>query len=282
MLAFVAAALLLVALLGAAIVAPIVSKRRTTTEPAPGVLAERLGAIERDRASGFLGEAEAAEAIIEAKRAALAANVAPTAEAVSRGARLAAFGFAGAAPLVGAFVYLAVGAPELIGRSVPPPGPRSIAEMAPDQQAAAIRGMVESLAARLGENPEDADGWRMLARSYAVLGEQAKSADALRELLNRVEGDVDDWRAYAAALMAQGPGGGREAEVARAIGKLKSLDPDDPMALYFEGEAARAAGDATTAVARWRRLLEVLPPDAPVRSAVEKLIDETGASRSAP
>ncbi len=49
---------------------------------------------------------------------------------------------------------------------------------AADQQDM-IRGMVGRLAARLKENPNDADGWRMLARSYEVLGETEKAKDAL-------------------------------------------------------------------------------------------------------
>ena len=41
-----------------------------------------------------------------------------------------------------------------------------------------IRGMVAGLASRLEENPNDAKGWERLARSYRVLGETAKAADA--------------------------------------------------------------------------------------------------------
>ena len=38
--------------------------------------------------------------------------------------------------------------------------------------------MVEGLAARLADNPEDINGWRMLARSWRVLGETAKADEA--------------------------------------------------------------------------------------------------------
>jgi cytochrome c-type biogenesis protein CcmH len=41
-----------------------------------------------------------------------------------------------------------------------------------------IRAMVDGLAARLKDNPDDLAGWRMLARSWRVLGETAKADEA--------------------------------------------------------------------------------------------------------
>ena len=52
------------------------------------------------------------------------------------------------------------------------------AEMTPDERREMIRGMVEGLAARLEENPNDPDGWLRLARSYDVLGEPERAAEA--------------------------------------------------------------------------------------------------------
>ncbi|WP_436286228.1 c-type cytochrome biogenesis protein CcmI [Rhizobium sp. LjRoot258] len=43
-----------------------------------------------------------------------------------------------------------------------------------------IRGMVESLNAKLAENPDDFDGWMRLVHSYAVLNDKARAADALK------------------------------------------------------------------------------------------------------
>lgn len=267
-------ALALSAGLVAAIILPIVSKRSIPASEGGTRLPERLAALDRDRRAGLIGEAEAAEAEIEAKRAALAAPAAPLGR-VLRPARFAAMAFAGLAPLAALYLYGAIGSPELIGKQPPPPVPeQAIAEMSPEDQQAAIRGMVEGLAARLAVNPEDAEGWRRLARSWAVLNEHQKSADAWRELLKRVEGATEDWRGFAGALMALGPGDGREAELTAAIGKLAALNPDDPMALYFEGAKAQAVGDMRTAAVKWRRLLDVLPTDAPVRPAVEQLIKD--------
>lgn len=66
------------------------------------------------------------------------------------------------------------------------PGPsaedaKTAAEMSPAERDAMIRGMVEGLAARLKDQPGDADGWRRLARAYEVLGETEKANDALAQ-----------------------------------------------------------------------------------------------------
>lgn len=46
-------------------------------------------------------------------------------------------------------------------------------------QAAFIRGMVDSLAQRLASKPEDVDGWARLVRAYRVLGDTKAQAAAL-------------------------------------------------------------------------------------------------------
>lgn len=49
----------------------------------------------------------------------------------------------------------------------------------PPEQLAAIRGMVDGLAAKLAQNPENAEGWVRLVRAYSVLGEADKREAAL-------------------------------------------------------------------------------------------------------
>ena len=55
-------------------------------------------------------------------------------------------------------------------------------EMLPEERARMIRGMVEGLAARLKDDPDDAKGWARLARSWRVLGEAEKEREALAAL----------------------------------------------------------------------------------------------------
>lgn len=68
-----------------------------------------------------------------------------------------------------------------MARRAPAPSPADVdlAEgLSPEQRAEMVRGMVDRLAARLNDNPDDLEGWRRLARAYQVLGEAEKARNA--------------------------------------------------------------------------------------------------------
>jgi cytochrome c-type biogenesis protein CcmH len=74
-------------------------------------------------------------------------------------------------------------APESSAPGSAPRGPtaedvKAAEQMSADERAAFIRSMVERLAERLKENPNDRPGWMRLARAYDVLGEKEKAAAA--------------------------------------------------------------------------------------------------------
>jgi cytochrome c-type biogenesis protein CcmH len=58
---------------------------------------------------------------------------------------------------------------------------KAIAALPADDRAAAIRTMVEGLAARLKDNGKDIKGWLMLIRAYGVLNEKVKAVEALKQ-----------------------------------------------------------------------------------------------------
>lgn len=127
-----------------------------------------------------------------------------------------------------------------------PPGPAAeeraaAAEMAPEERAAMIRAMVEGLAARLVDAPDDRAGWRRLARSWRVLGEAAKAARA--ELL-------------AAVLEARDRAG---------------AGAEEP--LWLQGAAAFARGADAEARRHWGRLLPRLPAGTPPHETLRAALD---------
>ena len=63
--------------------------------------------------------------------------------------------------------------------------------MTPQEREAFIRGMVDRLAGRLAENPDDAEGWVRLGRAYVVLGEAQRSREAFGRAASLFRRDLD-------------------------------------------------------------------------------------------
>jgi cytochrome c-type biogenesis protein CcmH len=150
-------------------------------------------------------------------------------------------------------------------------------DMPADERDEMIRGMVDGLAARLQQQPDDLEGWRMLGRSWAVLGEPAKSAEAYAEVARRLPEDATAQVDYATALLAlEPPDQPPSSETVDQFRKVLELDPDHPEALFHLGRAAALRGDTAGAAAHWQRLLEQLPAGTAERAAVESLLQDLG------
>ena len=59
------------------------------------------------------------------------------------------------------------------------------ANMSQGDRQAMIRGMVDSLAERLKQDPNNLEGWVRLVRSYSVLGDKSRAEDALKSGLKQ-------------------------------------------------------------------------------------------------
>ena len=189
------------------------------------------------------------------------------------------------APVAAALVYLEIGAPESLSPNFQaaineaPPDPRAeIAALPADERAAMIENMVAGLAARLEAEPNDPEGWRMLARSYGTLNRAEDSAGAYRELIARdANANRDDWRNFALSLLAVSSSDQETVsdEARLALEKLLSFDENEGLALFYLGMAARERGERDAALEHWRKLMAVLPEDAPILGQLQGLIDET-------
>ena len=82
-----------------------------------------------------------------------------------------------------------LGRPLVSARAPAAPGPTAAdvaaaQDMSDEDRSAFIRSMVDRLAARLKDEPNDVDGWLRLANAYGVLNDPARAVEAYR----RVEG----------------------------------------------------------------------------------------------
>ncbi len=152
----------------------------------------------------------------------------------------------------------------------------AMAALTPEQRQQAIRGMVEGLAARLKESPQDRGGWLRLANAWKVLGENTSAVDAYAkaDALAPVDARIlTDWaEAHVRGLK---PGEPPSPAAIAVLERLEKAEPRNGLALFYLGAASFAAGDKKAAAQRWKTLLALLPADAPIRGMLEQRIKET-------
>jgi cytochrome c-type biogenesis protein CcmH len=119
----------------------------------------------------------------------------------------------------------------------------------------------------------------MLARSYGVLGERAKAAEAAQQVARLLPEDAAAQTDYGEALLAlQHDGQPLSPDLVEQWRKVAALDADNPQALFVLGQAAAERGDTARARELWQRLLAAIPKDAPQRAELQALIDRLGAT----
>ena len=139
-----------------------------------------------------------------------------------------------------------------------------------------IAGMVETLAQRMKERPDDAEGWTMLARSYTVLGRYADALPAYRRAAELQPANASLLADYADAVAAT-KGNVINPESAALIERALAVDPKNPKALALAGTVAYERGDYAGAIVRWQRILEGVPAGSELAKQVQSSVDEARA-----
>ncbi|MGK9235131.1 c-type cytochrome biogenesis protein CcmI [Inquilinus limosus] len=168
--------------------------------------------------------------------------------------------------------------PEPQAPTAQPSGPAAaIASLPPDEQAKAIRGMVDGLAARLEQSPDDLEGWVRLARARRVLGEVDAAADAYARAAALAPDDTGLVRAYADTLLAAGRGEEVPPVLETGLRRVLAADPRDLVALWFLGVAAQKAGQPEEARRLWGQMRDQFQEGSPERRAIEQRIAQLPA-----
>jgi cytochrome c-type biogenesis protein CcmH len=174
-----------------------------------------------------------------------------------------AYGVAAFIPLGALIFYLSVGNPKgLDATTAPPTAPPTAPAAAAEQPGAMspqqIAANIDKLAERLKQNPNDAEGWRMLARSYLMQERFSDAAGAFEHLTSINPKDAGVWADYAEAL-ALANGQNLAGKPTEAINRALQVDPNNQKALDLAGTAAYQAGDYQKAIEHWQKLLKLLP-----------------------
>lgn len=134
--------------------------------------------------------------------------------------------------------------------------------MTAEDRQAMIRNMVDGLAERLKDNPDDTAGWLRLGRARTVLGDKAAAKDAYAKAAALRPNDVEVLVSHAEAIVnAAEPSPPPAAELKPVVDRILARDPEQPRALWLSGALALSAGDRKTAEARWTKLLDYVDPN---------------------
>jgi cytochrome c-type biogenesis protein CcmH len=192
---------------------------------------EDLERLTKESERNLLGDLEAAEE--------------PKAPSNTRG-RWAVLASLAVVPVLALTLYLALGRIDLIGA----PAPNNMAD---------VQDSIRQLAERLAKQPNDPEGWVLLARSLQATDQPDKAVTAYEFAMKLVPEDLDVKALYAQALAEthQGSMAGRPTEI---VDEILKQNPDHQTALWMAGIAAAERKDSAKTLEYWERLKKQFAP----------------------
>jgi cytochrome c-type biogenesis protein CcmH len=282
MLLFWLLALVLLAIVLVFLLPPLLRGRRPAPAPdsdaaAVAVYRDQKRALEAEAASGAISTEERDAAILELSRR-LGEEVGTSSGAAAVTAPRRAWAIAIAlfllVPLAAVALYLRLGSPDAATTAA-----TTTAGTPHEMSDPQIIAMVEELARKMKSRPDDAQGWMLLARSYAAMKRFQDSADAYAHAAALVPDDAALLADYADVLaMAQGRVlAGKPTEL---IERALAIDPTNQKALALAASAALDVRDFDRALVYWRRLRAQFPAGSDDARQVDSIIAEVeGAQR---
>ncbi len=276
--------LMVAAMLGVALVFLLPSLLRgsgelldSTAQQNLSLARERLAELEQDRAAGRLSDAAYQEARQELEQQ-LAADLSLQSktrltQGNSRGLVAA---LALLLPLISIVLYQYLGEPDLLTEQSQQQAsmPTGHAGMGDSSGLPSVDSMVAGLAARLEQQPDDPQGWYMLARSYMSLDRYVDAVQAYERLLGLVGDDPEIMVSYADAL-AMTRNGDMSGRPLAMIEKALALEPSHPTGLWLAGMAYRQLGRYQDAISAWQKARSVLTTDPASVAELDNLIANT-------
>ena len=244
------------------------------------VYQDQLKEIDRDRAMGLIGDAEAESARVEISRRLLAAADAETAisqepDSKANTRRRRAVGFAIlVVPLVALALYVKLGSPDI-------PGQSAFARANASSEDRSMESLIGQVENHLARNPNDGAGWEVIAPVYLRLGRFADAVMARKKAI-ALNGDNPARESDLGEALVAAADGVVTDEAKLAFQSAVAGDARNAKARYFIGLADEQDGNRDDAAKEWRALLDDAPADAPwkdlVRAALARVTSGPAAA----
>ena len=163
-------------------------------------------------------------------------------------------------PVFAISLYAYLGQPDLIeggGKKQAAATPAGHASANGAGSLGTVEQMVEKLAAKLKENPDNAEGWFMLARSYMSMNRYEEAVVALEKTNQLIPNNPVVMLRYADALTML-HGGKISGKPFDLIKRAVAIKPDDPTGLWLIGMGYEEQGEYQKAISYWNLLLPLV------------------------
>jgi cytochrome c-type biogenesis protein CcmH len=131
--------------------------------------------------------------------------------------------------------------------------------------------LVDQLARHLEANPDDLQGWQLLAASYMQLGRYADGKAAYERVWSLTPQPDDELKLAYAEAQILSDRSSVSGEAGRLVEDVLAADPGNPKALWYGGLVALEQGRDDAVRTRWTRLLALNPPDDVARIVRDQL-----------
>lgn len=142
-----------------------------------------------------------------------------------------------------------------------------------NRQQMSIEEAIAKLQLRLQQEPDNADGWYMLAKTYMTTQQYPQAASAYKQTIDLVGDDPQLLLRYADAL-AMTEGGSLTGAAKPVLDKVMKLVPDSPTVLWMAGTAESQQSNFTAALRLWYKLRPMLGEEPEALKQLEQLISE--------
>jgi cytochrome c-type biogenesis protein CcmH len=223
------------------------------------VYRDQLDEIQRDSASGLIGEAEAHAARTEVSRRLIAATERAEGRSDAGGRvwrrRAAAVAAFIVVPIVGGGLYFKHGSPQL-------PGEPLAQRQSGVLDGRPIASLIARAEAHLEREPNDGRGWEVLAPVYLRLGRADDAVKARRNAL-RLNGETAARQSDLGEAIVEAANGVVTAEAKQSFERALALEPQELKSRFYSGLAAEQDGNPSKASEIWRGMLTEAPAEAP-------------------
>ena len=159
-------------------------------------------------------------------------------------------------PILAGLIYWKVGSPDVPSVSVPTEtmsSPMAMGANSDSHEMGDLSVMAQRLAAKQEKNPENAEGWVLLAHTYVEIKQHKDAVAAFEKAVNLIPTDPQLFADYADALAVTN-NGQFDAKTSELVEQALKLDPNHPKALLLAGTIAFKQANYEKAINVWEQL----------------------------